>query len=109
MTEALDPAPTGQPELVTPATEGLAGLLAAAAEQTLASMSAEAFSELVQRVRPPDEPQPPAPPVLPRGDQPPPRMPRVPADPTPDQTAAMERYSSEPYPAHWIGRRQESK
>lgn len=100
MTEALDPAPTGQPELVTPATEGLAGLLAAAAEQTLASMSAEAFSELVQRVRPPDEQQPPAPP---------PRMPRVPADPTPDQTAAMERYGSEPYPAHWTGRRQELK
>ncbi|OBK91485.1 hypothetical protein [Mycolicibacter sinensis] len=104
MTETPTPAPA---EPVTPATEGLAGLLAAAAEQTLASMSAEAFAELVQRVRPPDEQ--PAAPVRPQGSPPPSRMPVVPSEPTPDQAAAMERYRQPSYPASWGFQREESK
>lgn len=39
----------------TPVTEGVAGLIAAAVEQTLASLGAEQYAALVARVRPPDE------------------------------------------------------
>lgn len=45
-----------QPQPATPATDGVAGLLAAAVEQTIAQLGDEQFAELVARVRPPAEP-----------------------------------------------------
>lgn len=99
MTEAPEPAA----EPATPTTDGLAGLLAAVTEQTLASMSPEAFNELVQRVRPPDE-------TVQQPSRPPSRMPVVPTEPTEQQQRDHELYRNDAYPTTWgFHRSEESK
>ncbi|MEB3034773.1 hypothetical protein [[Mycobacterium] nativiensis] len=102
----IPPQETVEPtiEPATPTTEGVAGLIAAAVEQTLSSLGADQFAELVQRVRPPGE-QPAVPePVQPQADRPPVR---IPSEPTEQQKRDHERYSSAPYPASWGYQRQE--
>lgn len=90
--------PTTEPP--TPTTEGVAGLIAAVVEQTLSSMGADQFAELVQRVRPPGEAsqQPTPEPVQPQADRPPAR---IPSEPTQQQQRDHERYRGAPYPPAW--------